>query len=512
MRPFEHLIEILGLSDQTSAYTTGVLIAIVLLVLGRLLLPKGQRRSLRLPFAAFVVHVALMAIRQLLTEDTRIHSWMGLAALFLLLISIGRTGVLVTIHSMVNRGATRPLPKIFTDIIQGTIYAAALFVTLSAAGVAMDSLLTTSALLTAVVGLSLQDTLGNLFAGLAIQVQRPFEVGDWIQFDDKESNTGMVVEINWRAAKVLTLDQIEVIVPNNQLARAPIRNFTKPMIEARRTVFAYAPYRVPPRRVERLILRAIKDVPGVLDDPAPSVIPYDFSDRGVQYQVRYFIREFLERETIDAAVRERAWYALHREGIDIPVPQRFIELHEGTKEEAREEQERHVTERMAYLRRVQFLSGLPDDALRALAEGSETRLYDAGEAVIRQGDADSELYIVVRGAVTVHVQHANKRSREIEVARLDAGEFFGEMSLMTGEKRKATVRSVGECELMALGKEAFHRVFDVQPELMQRLSVELAEREKELDKVANTDRKSEVDTSHERSAELLKRIRDFFSL
>jgi branched-chain amino acid transport system substrate-binding protein len=124
---------------------------------------------------------------------------------------------------------------------------------------------------------------------------------------------------------------------------------------------------------------------------------------------------------------------------------------------------------------------------------------------------DSELFIVVRGRVTVMVQH-HKRSKAVEVAQLGAGQFFGEMSLMTGEKRKATVRSVGETELMAVGKEAFHRVFDLEPELMQRLSVELAEREKQLDKVAHSDRLSEVDTANERSAELLKRIRDFFSL
>ena len=510
MNPVERILEIFGLSDQTSAYTTGVVVAFALLILGRLVLPKGQRSNLRLPLVAFVLHLGLLAIRQFLPEDDKVGHWLALGALFLLLISIGRTGVLITVHALISRRAARPLPKIFTDIVQGTIYAGALLVTLSAAGVAMDSLLTTSALLTAVIGLSLQDTLGNLFAGLAIQVQRPFEVGDWIQFDDNPGNTGMVIEINWRAAKLLTLDQIEVIVPNNQLAKAPIRNYTKPMAEARRIVFAYAPYRVPPRRVERYILKAIRDVPGMLDDPAPSVIPYEFSERGVKYQVRYFIRDFMQRESIDAAVRERAWYALSREGIEIPVPQRFIELHEGTKEEAQEQEARHIGEREAHLRQVKFLAGLPDDAMKALAEESETRLYDAGEAIIRQGDADNELFIMVRGTVAVLVKQ--RKGQPVEVARLGPGQFFGEMSLMTGEKRTATVRAVGECELVAVGKEAFHRVFDLHPELMKRVSVELAKREKELSDLEKTQTDDESDSTRERSAELLNRIRDFFSL
>ncbi|RLB51945.1 MAG: hypothetical protein DRJ42_15955, partial [Deltaproteobacteria bacterium] len=237
MNPFDYILHLFGLTDQAAAYTTGVVTGLALLILGRLVLPLAGRRRLRFALFAFVLHLGLMAARALLVDtDTRFAQGLGLFGLFLLLISIGRSGVLVTAHLLVSRRIIGPLPKIFTDIVQGGIFAGALFVTLSAAGVAMDSLLTTSALLTAVVGLSLQDTLGNLFAGLAIQVQEPFEVGDWIQFDDDQDNIGMVIEINWRAARVLTLDQIEIIVPNNQLAKAPIRNFTKPMVHSRRKV------------------------------------------------------------------------------------------------------------------------------------------------------------------------------------------------------------------------------------------------------------------------------------
>jgi small-conductance mechanosensitive channel len=485
-------------------------VGLLLLVLGRLVLPKEARSRLRLPAAAFFLHVALMAVRVPLPDESAVGRVLAYLALLLLLLSIGRTGYLITARAVVPRALGRPMPKIFGDIVQGAIYAGALLLTLIAAGVEPGSLLTTSALLTAVLGLALQDTLGNLFAGLAIQAQRPFEVGDWIQFDDKQENVGMVVEINWRAATVLTLDQIEVTVPNNQLARAPIRNFTKPLPDARRIVFVHAAYAVPPRRVERLILTAIRDIPGVLAEPAPSVIPFEFDERGVRYQVRYFLREFRERENIDAAVRERIWYALARANIDVPVPQRFIELHQATQEEERAEARRHVDEREAHLRKVDFLDALPADAVGTLAGMSETRLYDDSEVIIREGDGDEEFFIVVRGQVSIRI---GKRA-QTEVARLGPGQFFGEMSLMTGEKRAATVRAVGECELLVVGKEAFHHVFDLHPELMQRISEVLAAREQELGAMRQreSDRPSSPAGSEARRAELLSRIRDFFSL
>src|SRR5690606_39397019 len=108
------------------------------------------------------------------------------------------------------------------------------------------SLLATSALLTAVIGLSLQETLGNLFAGLAIQAERPFEVNDWIQFDEHRHRVGRVVEINWRATKVETSDRVILTVPNGVLARAPIMNFSRPTALVRRSVYVDAPFDAPP--------------------------------------------------------------------------------------------------------------------------------------------------------------------------------------------------------------------------------------------------------------------------
>ena len=133
------------------------------------------------------------------------------AATFFLLASIGRSLVLLLVDVLLERRTARPAPKIFRDLSTGVTYLLVALVALRAVGVEPVSILTTSALLTAVVGLSLQDTLGNLVSGLALQMQRPFDVGDWIEMDS--GHAGRVTEVTWRATSITTVDRVEITCP-----------------------------------------------------------------------------------------------------------------------------------------------------------------------------------------------------------------------------------------------------------------------------------------------------------
>ena len=164
---------------------------------------------------------------------------------FLLLASFLQSCLLLVVVCVWER-FTRPMPKIFIDILRCLLLAVALLVVLWDAGIDAGELVTGSALVTAVLGFALKDTLGNVFAGLAIHAEHPFEIGDWIQYDAVPAHVGRVVEVNWRATKVITLDEAYVIVPNGQLAQASIRNFTKPESWSRRSLFVVTPYDVSP--------------------------------------------------------------------------------------------------------------------------------------------------------------------------------------------------------------------------------------------------------------------------
>ncbi|XYI01359.1 cyclic nucleotide-binding domain-containing protein [Sorangium sp. So ce1128] len=384
-----------------------------------------------------------------------------------------------------------------------------MLITLRAAGVEPGSLLTTSALLTAVIGLSLQETLGNLFAGLAIQAQRPFEVGDWIQIEPDPRLIGQIIEINWRATKVLTNDQIELTIPNGTLAKSTIRNFTKPTVTARRTIEVQGPYEAPPPVVEQALLGAVASVPGVLLAPPPFVLTARFDDSGITYQLCFFIDDFARRDRVDSAVRQRIWFAFHRAGISIPFPMRTVRMAEVSPESRERSEADERQRRLQSLRVVDFLAALPPPLLDRLAALSKTCLYMVGEVVIRQGAAGHELFIVQSGEVSVIV--GREGGSTAEVARLGPGKFFGEMSLMTGEPRSATIQAVSDCELVKVDKEAFQEILAAAPGIAEKITEVLVARQSALDENVSV-RRARAGTEEAKTTALLGKIRQFFSL
>ena len=245
-------------TDLSTGEGPGLALAIALIVALLALLPSGERRLVRQPIGHLLAHLTALVLRHLPTSADWLRGTLGIVAVVLLLASIGRSSVLLVFDIGLARRLTRPVPKITRDLVQGLVYTLIALASLRAAGIALDSILTTSALITAVIGLSLQETLGNLFAGLAMQLQRPFEVGDWIQFEPDPKRIGRVLEINWRATKVQTLEDVEIIVPNGTLGKAAIVNHSRPRPETRRSVYFEAPYDVPPKKVHAAVLAALK--------------------------------------------------------------------------------------------------------------------------------------------------------------------------------------------------------------------------------------------------------------
>ncbi len=481
---------------------------LVLALLGSL--PAGGRALARQPALLLALHGLAYAVLLAAPAGGSWHRPALLASTLLLLGSIGRSAVVLVLDVLLGRRLGRRLPRIATDLTQGVVWLGVLLVTLPLAGVEPGSILTTSALLTAAIALSLQETLGNLVAGLAIQLQRPFDEGDWIQFDADAKHIGRVLEINWRATKVLTLDEVEVTVPNATLAKASIVNFTKPTVVSRRSLYVYAPSDVAPHRVQQAILEALPGSAGIVADPAPSVVTNAFVEGNVEYWVRFFTDTFHKRDGVDGAARDRIWYALRRIGVTpASYPNRAVHLQEVSAA-ARAQEERELSAREQALLGVDFLAVLSEEQRRRLAQASQTRLYAPGEIVVRQGDQTAEMFIIESGEVDVVVG-------EVVVARLGPGKFFGEMALMTGEPRTATVRGVGPCRLLGIDDRALRGVLAAAPELAEHISRVIEGR--------NAGRATESDDAssagvggagpgggEERGAMLLARIRRFFAL
>ena len=158
-----------------------------------------------------------------------------------------------------------------------------------------EQLLTTSAVGAVVVGFALQDTLGNLFAGLAIQIEKPFRVGHWIRVSDRE---GQVQEITWRATKLRTKDGEFLIVPNSLMAKDPVLNYSEPTLANLISIEVGTGYETPPNDAKRALFEAVANAPLALRSPAPQVLLKGFGGSSLDYQVMFWIDDYSKEDPI----------------------------------------------------------------------------------------------------------------------------------------------------------------------------------------------------------------------
>src|SRR5262245_47036842 len=219
----------------------GLLAALLLAALLRATVPRAQRPPMRAPFVLLGMYGVFSAASLVLRQGTRARGTFEVLALLAVLLAFGRLLTVFLLDWLIGRRLRQEPPRIVRDVVEAVFAMVAVLVTLRSVGVDPTSLLTTSAGLTAIIGLSLQDTLGNLFAGLALQAQQPFSIGEWIQIDKEGTQVGQVVEIAWRATKLRTLEGAELVIPNGMLSRATIVNFSRPTALVRRSVYATVP-------------------------------------------------------------------------------------------------------------------------------------------------------------------------------------------------------------------------------------------------------------------------------
>jgi small-conductance mechanosensitive channel/CRP-like cAMP-binding protein len=466
--------------------------------------PRGRRWLAWGPSTLLLLAPLPLAVAWLFPDALDAPRIAAFGIRFLLLASLLQSVLLMVVVSVWER-VSQPMPRIFLDVLRLLTVAAALIAILFEAGVRAENLFTGSAVLTAVLGFALKDTLGNVFAGLAIHAERPFELEDWIQYDTNPAHIGRVVEINWRATKVITLDEAYVIIPNGQLAQASIRNFTKPEPWSRRSLYVVAPYEVSPQQVQQIILDAIRGSFGVLEQPPPSVVTNDFKERGIEYWVRLFTSDFDKRDRVDGMARDRIWYAFARQGIEIPVATQQIRITQLPPPVV-ESEETALDRRIGSLRRVGMLDVLTPEQIARLAEENVERVYAASEPVIRQGDPGTSLFVILSGCVEVKALQAGTLS--VRLATLEAGDYFGEMSLMTGAPRSATVTALVETRLLEVGKESFRRILAAQPGLVEQFSAALQLRQSERAQAMA----GAVDRTESESQDIFRRIREFFAV
>jgi small-conductance mechanosensitive channel/CRP-like cAMP-binding protein len=389
-------------------------------------------------------------------------------------------------------------PALTRDLFSLVLYVTAAAVILKYTfDISFAALLPGSALLGIVLGLALQDTLGNLFSGISLHADKPFQVGDVITVG---KHSGVVTSVTWRAVKIKTFSNHIVLLSNTSIAKESIEVCPRDNQNAR-LVFFSAAYTDSPVKVIHAVREAMREAENVLRYITPVVRIRGFGDSGVEYEVKYWLSDYSRYNDTDALVRQRIWYAFRRHGFTFPFPTRTLHVVRP----AARGGDGHDPETLAeLLSAVDIFSPLKPGELSALAAASANHVFAPGETIIREGDEGDSMFVVSRGSVDVRVD-TNGTPRTIN--RLGEGAFFGEMALFTGEPRTANVVAAEETEVLEIGHDAMRSLFQTNPDLVEALSRAINERRAGL--LANA---SAPHDGQDASDGLLSRIRRFFRL
>ena len=487
---------------QTWGSVTGFALLVALLAVRALLKNKNlPPPPWRLPAAAVALQWLATPLATLLPVASRqlvllLDDLVGAYALLVLL-----SWALLQLPPSLGIG--RGIPQILRDLLTLAVAALLTVLTLQQARVNLVGLVTTSAVLTAVIGLAAQETLKDLFGGLSMQIGAAYRVGDWV---DLGNHRGRVESITLMNTVLSSIDGADLVIPNSQAAAASVRRF-RPHDPVGNRFTLGLDYSHPPAQAMRLLLEVAKHHPDVLSEPEPRVWIQAYGNSAIQYELLVFQRETGDGPTwrLRGELLEQLWYALNREERRIPFPVLELRHHHHAPPEPDEHSWAQPERRAALLACNPLFANLSDAERSTLAPLTRCLRFGPGETVVHEGEQGNCLYQVVSGCLEVSKQPDPDRPEAIEVARLEPTAVFGEMTLCTDAPRNATVRTLTEAVLLEVERRDLVPLLNANPALLEHLGTLVSARQHELKCLSDT-------AVAEQTSWLIDRMRQLFTL
>lgn len=374
-----------------------------------------------------------------------------------------------TIFRSSSQGEISSLLKTVLSII---VYIVAFFIIFQSQfpGVQLSALFTGSTIIGIVVGLALQDTLGNLFAGLALSADQPFQVGDVILIPNR--GEGVIEHVSWRGVTIRTFQNKVLVISNAVLGREIFEVAPKNNLNAK-IVFFNSVYSASPAKTIHAVREAVRQVENVSPKIRPVVRIRGLAADGIDWEVKYWLEDYRQQHDTDALVRQRIWYVFQREKIHFAYPTRTVYIEQKPEETASEE---IINTHADRLNKVSIFAPLSDEEIERLANVSASRVYAPGEAIVSQGQEGNSMYVIISGTAKVQIP---EKTYQKTIGTLKENDFFGEMSLLTGEPRSANVIAFEETEVMRIDKEGLKPILKNNPPLVASIT-ELVEERREL--------------------------------
>ncbi|MCA9898690.1 MAG: mechanosensitive ion channel [Ardenticatenaceae bacterium] len=407
-------------------------------------------------------------------STTQRNIWLAIA-FFMALSTTLRAIKWLLLELLVNRRGIK-IPPFLLDISEWFVLLIVIFITIRLVfGVELTGLLVTSTVASAIIGLALQDTLGNLISGISLQIEAPFSVDDWVEIDGIE---GIIVRQNWRTLTLLTREDHRVMLTNSTVAKSKIINYSRPTNHQIQTVYLTLSESYSPNLVKGTLVDSVQSLDDVKLHPRLRSHVVSMQDGCVTYGLSYWLEDYSDKIIVRDKVLTRAWFNLHRAGIHIPDPTGNFKVSMIPADLAEQNRQAERQKIFATMRALDWLNGLNDSQLHQLAEHTAVATYTTGEQLVKQGESGDSLFIITRGSVSVYVRSVDGRS--VYANQLHAGDFFGEMSLLTGEARAASIRADEETDVIIINKEAFANVLTQDPTILERFVTALERRQEGL--------------------------------
>jgi small-conductance mechanosensitive channel len=475
------------------------------LTIGRLLKRRAGVR-LGIPFKLLCLTLAFYAAMAFYGVQA---NWQNHAGAAVFLLSIAFVIALLDRYlwdAYFEKTRRTTIPHFLRQVVALFIYLIALLLVLSVGYHAqgeLKTLLAGSGIAAIIIGFATQDLFGGIISGIALQISKPYRVGDWLHIQERFAE---VMEINWRSTRLRTNDGIYLDIPNYQIARGTIVNLHYPTEVHAMRLRVGVDYDVPPNRVKDALHRAASSAEGVLPEPPTKVFVMDFADSAVIYEIKFSMGNHRAYNDVCDAIRTNIWYEFKRQHITIPFPIRTLHVHRGEKRigDGR-------AEARTILRREALFDCMNDMQLENVLQNSQVHHYGRGERLIQEGDQGDSMFVMLRGSAAVSVA---RNGTGVRVGVMRQGDCFGEFSLLTGEPRSATIRAEADCEVLEISKPVMAEVLRESPQCLTALSELLAKRKLEGEGIVKdaTQPHDQAKKETEYRSSFLRRLRTVFEL
>ena len=422
------------------------------------------------------------------------------------------------------------VPEIVTFVFQIIIFLIPSLIVLSKEfNFELTSILATSGVLAAIIGFAIQANLSNMLSGIFVNIERPFSQNDWITINDK---TGFVIDVTWRSTRIRTFENIEVTIPNEVVANAVIVNWSKNDKERMSEGFhifnkLHFHPKHDPQHISQLLYNALKKVKPVDGREQLNLQWVRFigvNEYGLEFAVAFDCTDRIKKNSQQDVVMMEIHKTLRHAGISMSAGKLYSVLDNdvGLKALDTHRLEEHYEPRKSsefnpynesiknkvLLEKIPIFMSLSKQEIESVANNSERIHFTKDQYIIKQNDSGDSLFIIADGVVNVTID--NDKGEKIMISKLGVGDFFGEMSLMTGEPRTANNISEIPCVVLKVSKDTFKNIFSKNPEIFDFVSNILAKRKLALDK-SNVKTLKDNEQTKKLSMEIKKAIINFLS-